>query len=146
MYIPRFLHVRPDPVAFPLLSPLVIIHHAVRYTARGRIVHVSLLYSAFLEHAQLPLHNQLVLSCPEYPICMNFIAADLSYLDSIDLGWITRVEPWYYQVHVYKICKTQSLMWNIQRTGRVIQLLSFIGWGDSQQEVFIYKYLALHIS
>lgn len=88
MYIPWFLHVRPALAVFPPVPPLAIIHHAITHTAC-----VSLLYSSFLEQAQRLLHNQLILLCPKYLICINFITADLSYLRWIDLLWITRIVP-----------------------------------------------------
>lgn len=76
-------------------APLpAIIHHTVTHGARGEsTAHVSLLYTGFLEQAQRPLHNQRVLLCPKYLICINFIVADLSYLHWIDLLWITRIVP-----------------------------------------------------
>lgn len=83
MYIPRLAHVRPALAACPLLPPrrsFIMPSHT--QSEGGSTAHVSLPCGELLGEKRRPgpLHNQLVSLCPKYLICINFIAAALSYL------------------------------------------------------------------
>lgn len=135
MCIPWFLHVRPALAVFP---PLAIIHHAITHAAC-----VSLLYSSSLELAPRLLHNQLILLCPKYLICINFIT--FIYLISTELINCESPGSYHiYQVHVYKIsCGTQWLKWNIQWIERVNQWIVLTGEDSAHwRHLFIKSCLA----